>query len=82
MDMDTAPVFAAAAAAAGWTRTTAGARVEVSHAGYMWTVECPGGGRAEIVGRYGPGGCEVLGVVASWAVTIDVVDAAVCALRP
>ena len=51
----TSAVFANAATATGWTRTSCGPRVEVSHAGDTWTVELPttGHGKARIISRNG-----------------------------
>lgn len=76
-------VFTAAAQCTAWTSTNLGPRIEISHAGYTWTVELPaeGEGDARIAGRYGYGGTELLNIMASPAQTIGIVEAAVSALR-
>lgn len=77
-------VFAAAADATTWTRTNLGPRTEISHDGYLWTVDLPatGSGPARITGRHGYGGTEHIVVQATPGQTIGIVDAAMASLRP
>lgn len=87
MDAATAAaIFAAAARSTAWTRTNLGLTAEVTHAGQTWTVQLPDAGgqavQARIAGSYGYGGTDVLDVVATWAQTVGVADAAMAAVRP
>lgn len=83
MNTTTTAVFTAAGQATAWTRTNLGPRTEISHAGYLWTVELPasGEGVAEISGKVGHGGWEFLQAAATPAQTIHIVEAAMAALR-
>ncbi len=85
-----AAVFAAAGRATTWKRTNLGASTEVSHGPGWWTVTLPpeAGGHGEshpvkawITDYTGPSGYVALGIEATWAETVAIVDA-VLATRP
>ncbi|MFJ4668866.1 hypothetical protein [Kitasatospora purpeofusca] len=80
-------VLDAAASSAHWKATNLGLTADVSHGGDIWTVTLPsvetGAGpvRAQITWRESWGGAEYIGVAASWAQTMAIVEAAMAATR-
>jgi hypothetical protein len=79
----TTAIFAKAATATSWTRTTLGLTTTVTHNGSDWTVRLPqeGQGRAYISGSSGWGGSTAEYVEATWSQTAKIVDAAMAATR-
>ncbi|MEH0579061.1 MULTISPECIES: hypothetical protein [Streptomyces] len=76
----TAAIFTAATTATNWTNTNLGLTATVSAEGYDYTVRLPkGSGKAFIAGRDGFGGSEFLEVEATWAQTLEIVEAAMAA---
>jgi hypothetical protein len=87
-DMATVPattltaLFASAAEATSWKRTTLGLRTEIQHAGYAYTVQLPqDSGAAYIAGRSAWGNHECLYIEATLAETLPIVEAAMAATR-
>ncbi|MFJ4791711.1 hypothetical protein [Kitasatospora purpeofusca] len=80
-------VLGKAAASTHWTATNLGLTADVSHGGDTWTVTLPpvetGADpvRAQITWRESWGGAEYIGVAASWAQTMAIVEAAMAATR-
>ncbi|MDX2647941.1 hypothetical protein PV341_31105 [Streptomyces sp. PA03-1a] len=75
-------VFAEAARATSWKVTNLGPVTEVRHGSYTWTVQLPtGSGPATVTHRDGWGGVEFVGITATPAQTIGIVEAAMAATR-
>ncbi|MDH6189159.1 hypothetical protein M2168_002191 [Streptomyces sp. CZ24] len=77
-----AEIFAGAATATSWQRTTLGLNTRVAHGGFDWTVQLPlESGRAYIAGSSGWGGDTCEYIEATWGETFPIVDAALNATR-
>jgi hypothetical protein len=84
MDQVTATaIFAKAADAADWKRTSRGLSAEIPQGGFTWTVRLPqeGEGRAYISGSSGWGGETGEYIEATGLETIRIVEAAMAATR-
>ncbi|MFI0827250.1 hypothetical protein ACH4Q7_22655 [Streptomyces roseolus] len=79
---DKAAIFAAAATATKWYRTSQGDHTFVDHGGFTWTVQLPPGeGKPYISGSRGWGGDTAEYIEATWAETFPIIDAAMDAFR-